>query len=194
MFTFTGSGTELLFRTLTLVGSRPGVLERALREIEDAGPLEDPDSIERLPYVEACLRETGRLYAPVSRTFHRAPVGEVFDHRRITPTMEIVHFFPVLQRDTRVDPAADLFRPERWLEPGAVLDDHSNVFLSGSRACPGRDLILFVCKAAAAYQLGRNAVRADAPALETDPLPVSYPRRGTRLTVDAVDAYTAAVG
>jgi cytochrome P450 len=75
MFTFTGSGTDLLARTLTLVASRPAVRERVLKEIAEKGPLDQASTIDRLDYLEACLLETCRLFPPVTRTFHVAPAG-----------------------------------------------------------------------------------------------------------------------
>ena len=75
MFTFPGSGTDLLVRTLALICARPDVQQRALQEVRDAGPLDDPRSIQKLAYLEACLREAGRLFPPVTKTFHRAPKG-----------------------------------------------------------------------------------------------------------------------
>jgi hypothetical protein len=52
----------------------------------------------------------------------------------------------------------------------------SNLFLRGPRACPGMDLILFVCKAAAARQLGELGLIARQELLTRDPLPVSFPK------------------
>jgi hypothetical protein len=42
--------------------------------------------------------------------------------------------------------------------------------------CPGKDLILFVCKAAIATLLQEQKVRVDSPVLSRDPLPFSFPR------------------
>src|SRR2546430_7437168 len=72
MFTFTGSGTDLLLRTLALITSRQDTYEKVKREMRQAGSLGDPEAIGRLSYVEACLLETGRLFPPVQLTFHRA--------------------------------------------------------------------------------------------------------------------------
>jgi len=184
MFTFTGSGTDLLTRTLALVGSRTDVAERVVAEIAAAGPLDDAATIEKLEYLEACLRETGRLFPPVTKTFHVAPQGASFEGRTIPAGMEIVHYFPLLQRDTERDATADEFRPERWMggETGSA-GASSYLFLGGARTCPGEDLILFTCKSALALLIGRHGVRADAPALAVDPLPLTYPRKQVRIHV-----------
>ena len=78
MFTFTGSGTDLLTRTLAMVGSRPEVGEKVRQEIAAAGALDQANSIGQLNYLEACLMETCRLFPPVTRTMHVAPEGDTF--------------------------------------------------------------------------------------------------------------------
>ena len=98
-----------------------------------------------------------------------------------------------LHTDPRFWDEPDAFRPERWLEPEPDAPAQaSNLFLRGPRGCPGEDLILFVCKAALAHQLGesrgtRGSGELGAPVhlrpaarssrLARDPLPVSFPDR-----------------
>lgn len=178
MFTFTGSGTDLLARTLMLVTSRPDVHRRVLEEIRGAGFAASAETIGRLPYLNACLLETGRLFPPVTRTFHRNGNAAGGGHE------EIVHYFPLLQRDDRLGSTVHSFLPERWLAP--ELDapaQASNLFLRGPRACPGMDLILFVCRAAAARQLGELKLAGWSERLSRDPLPVSFPVSDPRFTV-----------
>ena len=176
MFTFTGSGTDLLARTLVLVTSRPPVLERVLDEVRGADPLQHPESVEGLRFVEACLLETGRLFPPVTRTFHSKAVG--------AGSRLLLHWFPLLQRDDRLGPTVHAFRPERWLS--SELDEAaeaSNLFLRGPRACPGMNLILFTCKIALARLVGEFGVTARHVRLTSDPLPVSFPGIPSRFTV-----------
>lgn len=174
MFTFTGSGTDLLVRTLALIGSNPGVHHEVLSEARAAGRLDSADTVERLPYLEACLLEAGRLFPPVTRTFHaHAGAGGT-----------IVHWFPLLHRDERLGPTVNAFRPERWL--GDELDaaaGESNLFLRGPRACPGMHLILFVCKGALLRVLVEQNVVASLDRLTSDPLPISFPKRHPRFSV-----------
>lgn len=178
MFTFTGSGTDLLARTLMLVTSRPEVHRRVLDEINGAGPAESAETISRLPYLNACLLETGRLFPPVTRTFHRD--GSQAARR----DEEIVHYFPLLQRDDALGPTVHSFKPERWLEPDLdAAAQASNLFLRGPRACPGTDLILFVCRAAIARQLAELKLAGRSERLARDPLPISFPEKDPRFTV-----------
>ena len=178
MFTFTGSGSDLLARTLMLVTSRPDVHKHVLDEIRAVGPSDQADTVGRLAYLEACVLETGRLFPPVTKTFHsRNP-------KTGAKPEQVVHYFPLLQRDDRLGPNVHGFHPERWLS--ATLDEAaaaSNLFLRGPRACPGMDLILFVCKAAIAQQLGELRLSARQERLTHDPLPVSFPKADARFTV-----------
>jgi cytochrome P450 len=178
MFTFTGSGTDLLARTLAMVTCRPEVHRRALDEINQAGPTSSAETIGKLPYLNACLLETGRLFPPVTRTFHVAADSEA------EGDAQIVHYFPLLQRDDALGPTVHAFQPERWLAP--ELDgpaSASNLFLRGPRACPGMDLILFVCRAASARLLGELFLSGHSEILSSDPLPVSFPESEALFTV-----------
>jgi len=176
MFTFTGSGADLLTKTLTMLVSRPNVGDRVREEIAAAGPLDELGTIGRLPFLEACIMETCRLFPPVFRTMHVAPEGDVFEGVAIRPGMEIWHYFPVTYRDTSVDHMANHFEPQKWVDSG---DErrlaYANFFLSGARACPGEDLIIFICKAAIAILLGQDRARPASSALVSDPLPFAFP-------------------
>ncbi|WP_175628249.1 cytochrome P450 [Thioalkalivibrio denitrificans] len=166
MFTFTGSGTDLLTRTLAMITSRPAVHRQALDELSAAGAPDQATTVGSLKYLEACLLETGRLFPPVRMTFHRSKDGE----------QEIIHYFPLLHRDPALGASVDAYRPERWLDPaGDAITGASSLFLRGPRSCPGQGLILFVCKAALAQQLGEIGMRVRTTRLSVDPLPVTFP-------------------
>jgi cytochrome P450 len=181
MFTFTGSGTALLTRALCLVSSRPNALALVLDEVRACGPIDDPAKIDQLTFLNACLLEAGRLFPPVTKTFHERIASSASASAK--PGREYAHYFPLLQRDDRLGPTVHEFRPERWLEP--TLDAPaaaSNLFLRGDRACPGMDLILFVCKTAIVRQLAELEVSAVQERLAHDPLPVSFPKVSRRFT------------
>jgi len=167
IFTFTGSGTDLLAKTLAMVGSRP---DAAARIRSEASP-DDHDG-----FGAACLLETGRLFAPVARTFHRAPSGASYGGRTIPPGTEIVHYLPLQQRRRSDDPTTDDFVPERWLDQSGAASyrRYPNLFLSGARVCPGRDLVLPILEQAMTAQLVLGA-SVGAPRLASDPLPLSFP-------------------
>ena len=177
MFTFTGSGTDLVARALTLILSDVNARRKAEAELERAGPLEDPATIDGLTFLEACLMEGAHLFPPVTRTFHTAPNGASVNGVMIPPRMEVVHSFPLISSADATD--ARRFRPERWMER-ANAPPGFDPFLGGVRHCPGRSIIMHVSKAALAAMIGRQRLTLDGVTLNTDSLPAEFPRRGVR--------------
>lgn len=174
MFTFTGSGSDLLARGLALIGSRPEVLRRVRQELTAAGPLDAPAAVDGLQYLESCLLEGARLYPPVRFTIHRAGSADTVNGKEIPPATEMIQVFSLTQRDGAADTTADDFKPERWTDPHSPVEAmYPNIFLSGARRCPGRDLILFVCKGAAACLL-QGGLTILAGELAKDPVPFSF--------------------
>ena len=185
MFTFTGSGTDLLARTLGIVASRDDVHSRVQDEATEQSATKSASAMMNMEYLDACLLETCRLFPPVTRTFHVAPRGDTFDGFHIPAGMEILHFFTASQRDTSVDPTANDFRPERWTESGGnAAAVYPSLFLGGARDCPGKDLILFVCKAAISMLVKQGRIRSQCPDLSEDPMPYSFPESGLRFSTD----------
>jgi hypothetical protein len=172
MFTFTRSGTDLLTRTLAMTTTRSDVRRRVAEECAAAGAADRAETVERLAFTRACVLETGRLFPPVTRTFH---------HGVAEGGREVVHWFPLLQRSEALGASVHDFRPERWLAdaPDAAAAA-SNLFLRGPRACPGSDLILFVCTAAVARQVGEIGITGRGSRLSRDPLPISFPEGEAR--------------
>ena len=186
MFTFVGSGTDLLARTLGIVASRDEVYERVRAEAIERSAANSASGVMDMDYLESCLLETCRLFPPVTRTFHVAPKGDTFNGIQVPPGMEILHCFTASQRALSVDETADDFRPERWLEPGSNAGAiYPGLFLGGARHCPGKGLILFVCNAAISRLVKDSRIRSECPALSEDPMPYSFPESGLRFTVDS---------
>jgi cytochrome P450 len=178
MFTFTGSGADLLARSLAMISARQETLDRIAEEIEAVGMPSEVENIHRLRYLEACILETGRLFPPVVQTTHRAARSSSFDGFAIPAGTEIVQFFPFTNRARSTDPLAGHFCPDRWLDASDPIHKRApNLFLSGARACPGRNLILFIEKAAIARLVCDGNVRARRGVLSVDPLPFSFPGR-----------------
>jgi cytochrome P450 len=183
MFTFTGSGTDLLVRALALVSAREDVRKRAHQELFNAGAANDASSIGKLEYLDACFREAGRLYPPVTKTFHRAPAGAIAGRYQVPADAEIVHYLPMLYRHASAQPDVHSFKPERWLAAGADARPYPDMFLSGARSCPGQQLIMFVCKTAASLLLQRGLV-VETQSLKQEPLPLSFPQKEARFRYD----------
>jgi cytochrome P450 len=178
MFTFTNSGSDLLGRSLAMITARPESLQRVRQEIAAAGPLDQAETIDKLSYLAACILETGRLYPPVTQTVHRAASQDEFNGVDIPADTELLQLFPLTNRDTSLDALANHFHPERWLDPDdAVHRNYPNLFLSGARACPGQDLILFIDKAALAILIQNQTFQPKSTLLSSDPLPFSFPAK-----------------
>jgi cytochrome P450 len=180
MFTFTGSATDLVLRTLTLITATPNVQRSVMAELASAGPLDGPTfESAALPLLEACLVETGHLYPPVTRTFHSAALGATLNGVQFPPGTQIMHLFPLFTADLwGVD--SPRFDPHRWLAataPACGFDP----FLGGARRCPGRSLILVVCKTALASLLIQHRLSVKVPGVTASALPGQFPRRGLRL-------------
>ena len=180
MFTFTGSATDLLTRALALISSAPAVRVRVLAEMQAAGPLDDGCNFAALPFLEGCLLEAAHLYPPVTRTFHCALAGATVGNVRIAPGMEIMHLFPPFTTDdVGEDADSRSFNPDRWMRAESPVCSF-DPFLGGVRRCPGKSVILLVCKVALASLLVQHQLVVDAPGLRARSLPAVFPRRGLR--------------
>ncbi len=179
MFTFGGSASLLLGRTVVLLLAQPVLLAQVRAELNAVcgtnGPFTE-DQIGRLKLLEACLQETGRLYPPVALTLHHTMVGDVHAGRRLPADTEILQLLGLLQRPLRPSIEASEFQPQRWLE-GAGGCPFSNLFLSGARACPGKDLILFVLKTGLAVLLARPQLALPHAVFNGPQWPLCFPDR-----------------
>jgi len=102
----------------------------------------------QLPYFNAVIKETLRLYAPIPTYEPRtSPVDTVIDGYEI-PAGTVVGMSPYcLHRDEKVFPSPLEFEPERWLTSSGTLIPESDLknryfwaFSSGGRMCIGMHL------------------------------------------------------
>ncbi|KAJ9622990.1 hypothetical protein H2204_011334 [Knufia peltigerae] len=107
-----------------------------------------PRELTQLPYLNAVVRETLRLYSPLPAFEpRRSPIDTVIDGYAI-PTGTVVGMSPFcLHRDETVFPSPLQFKPERWLtDSGALLPEadlrnrYFWAFSSGARMCIGMHL------------------------------------------------------
>ncbi|OQV04715.1 hypothetical protein CLAIMM_09561 [Cladophialophora immunda] len=114
----------------------------------DSQGLPEPKDLTQLPYLNAVVRESLRLYAPLPAFEPRSsPVDTVIDGYEI-PAGTIVGMSPYcLHRDEGVYPSPLTFRPERWLTDSGTLIPESDIrnryfwaFSSGARMCIGMHL------------------------------------------------------
>ena len=161
MFTFTGSGTDLLAATLALVLSDPDAHRELVAGLSAAG--NDAAAIDALPFPTACLLETGHLFPPVARTFHHATTDLTMAHTHIAEGMELMHSFPLTEQAPTDAPR---FHPHTHTATSTF-----DPFLGGARHCPGQTLILFVCKVALAELLVTQRIELASAPLNVQSLP-----------------------
>ena len=129
-------------------------LDLLLDELTPLGPDADPLAWARLPYLDAVVKETLRLWpvvTDITRTLaqpmqlgrYELPVGT-----NIAASSAILHYDPDLYPD------AEAFRPERFLE--RRFGPHEYLpFGGGERMCPGSHLSVFELKIVLAALLTR---------------------------------------
>lgn len=110
--------------------------------------LPQPKDLTGLPYMNAVIKETLRLYAPLPTNEPRtSPIDTIVDGYEI-PAGTVVNMSPyALHRNETVYPSPLVFEPERWLTAEGKLipeaDDRNRyfwAFSSGARMCIGMHL------------------------------------------------------
>lgn len=172
---FSGAGSDSTASTMQsffyFLLNAPACYKTLLSEIDTAhrtGSLSDPvtyTEAQNLAYFQACLSEAMRLRPAVGLNMYRKlpPEGMVIDGAWYPGGTEVAVNGWVVHRDKTVFGAdADVYRPERWLEPNSkdmhkhmyqvsrpALGDHARVpltrsvkFGGGSHLCLGRNLAL----------------------------------------------------
>ncbi|KAF7356022.1 hypothetical protein MVEN_00931600 [Mycena venus] len=155
-----------LARFLTIVAEDSDLQQKLRAELQEAkakkAPGEDLDyvEIERLPLLDAVVREMLRVYAPVTFVWRQttkdvlvpltypirsATTGEEIKELLIEQGTAVYLGLGAANRSTAIwGPDAAEFKPERWLNrtqleaklPGAY--SGMMTFLSGAKVCPGR--------------------------------------------------------
>jgi cytochrome P450 len=156
-----GAGTETTGNTLSNftyhVIAQPSITKRLKDELQEAASqsqssgLMDYRTLERLPYLKACVKEALRLATGVSSRIPRSSRTETVTYR--TPTGESYVFPPGAvismsmldlhyNEDIFVD--AKTFKPERWLDNSKdKLQEMEKAFVPfsrGTRQCVGSEL------------------------------------------------------
>lgn len=118
-FLFAGHDTtaSTLSWLLYLVSTHPEVEARLLEELAPLGAeLPSCQALEALPFLDAVLRETLRLYPPAG--FTREPLSDVNLGGYDVPRGSQIFIFPYLvHRNESLFPDAERFEPARWLAP-----------------------------------------------------------------------------
>lgn len=141
--------------------------------------------LERLPYLQAVVNESLRLYPP-AYTIGRTSVEPIdLNGYHFPPSTTFLMSAWVAHRDPRhfADPLA--FRPERWLESSLPAGFAYFPFGGGPRRCIGQpfalmEAALVVATLAARFQFRLAPGRAVVP----EPLVTLRPKHGIRMRID----------
>ncbi|KAM0329799.1 hypothetical protein ACHAQA_003963 [Verticillium albo-atrum] len=97
------------------------------------------DAADRCTYLQAVIKETLRLYAPLPSTEPRSVGAESVVDGYSIPADTVVGMSPyIIHRNPEVFKNPLVFNPDRWLGPDAVeLNRHFWAFSSGGRMCIG---------------------------------------------------------
>jgi cytochrome P450 len=134
------------------------VLERLVAEIDGLGPAPEPEAMAKLPYLEAVVQETLRLYPVVAiatrqlqRPFelkgHQLPAGVI-----VGAATSLVHYREDLY------PEPERFRPERFLGKTFGPSEYFP-FGGGARRCLGAAFAMYETKIVLATLLGALRVQ-----------------------------------
>ncbi|MGW6981259.1 cytochrome P450 [Streptomyces sp. NPDC054932] len=173
---------DTLLRTLLLLGAHPA--EQDLAAAEAAAEIAAGGDRGELPRLRACVRESLRLY-PVVPDLIRVTRAET-EWRGVRYPAGTSVLLPAAfhQRDPERVPAAHVFVPGRWKNPGADQDIRMAPFSHGGGRCPGDQLGLMITAALCAEVLRSHRIGRTRPVLDpVGPLPAALDRHGIRLTL-----------
>ncbi|KAH8754363.1 putative P450 monooxygenase [Diaporthe sp. PMI_573] len=125
----TDSTATTLRMALHYISTSPGVLERLLAEFDGAiaagrvsRPIVKNSEALTLPYLQACIRETLRMYPPVlvlmaKQVPHGGIEIDIDGQKRFLPDGTQIGWNPYrfTRRTDIFGPDVDVFRPDRWL-------------------------------------------------------------------------------
>jgi cytochrome P450 len=171
--------------TLALVGDRHGVQRRLRAELADTldGAIPTPADLDDLPFLDAVVRESLRLYPPQYALFREPTETVTLEGYRLDPGTTVVLSPWVCQRDSEHWRAVEQFRPERWLAERDRPDFAYFPYGGGPRFCLGRLLaeqtirlvVATVCQRRRLQLQSELSVRAG-PTLSLDPLELGVSR------------------
>ncbi|KAI5631853.1 cytochrome p450 domain-containing protein [Phthorimaea operculella] len=126
----------------SMLAQHPDVQEKVYQELmgvfEGDEPVR-PDHLSRLPYLDAVIRETLRLYPPVPVITRQADRDTELPNGVVLPegTRIMIHLWAINRHPAYWGPDADQFKPERFLNYTPKHPAQLATFSIGPRACIG---------------------------------------------------------
>jgi cytochrome P450 len=151
---------------------RNEVQQELASALEDGGQISST-AIDRLPYLNAVLQETMRIFPPVPLTLRETAHDTTIQSQFVPAGTTIVICPWAVNTSTQLwGPDAREFNPDRWMQPGTANTGGADsnyaitTFLHGPRSCIGKDFAKaeFACLVAAL--VGRFAFEFEDPAYE----------------------------
>ncbi len=171
---------DTLLRTLLLLGAHPA--EQDLATAEAAAEAAAGADRGQLPRLRACVRESLRLYPVVPDLIRVTRAETEWRGVRYPAGTSVLVPAAFHQRDPERVPAAHVFVPGRWKNPGADQDIRMAPFSHGDGRCPGDQLGLMATAALCAEVLRGHRVTGTRPVLDpVGPLPATLDPQGIRL-------------
>lgn len=136
----------------------PRVLNRLREELAPLGPDADPLAWANLPYLDAVVKETLRLWPVVTDINRVLARPMVLGSYELPAGTNIAASSAILHYDPDLYPDGETYRPERFLERRFGPYEYMP-FGGGERMCPGGHLAVFELKIALAALLTRARFR-----------------------------------
>jgi len=142
----TGSALEHIFYHIL---ANPAIKTRLLADLSDAnerGDLTSHETLKRIPYLDAVVREGLRMVNGVSGRLPRYDPHNPITYKGYTfpPGTVVSMSIRDMHLDSDCFPEPHVFDPERWLDPS--MQKRSEQFFvpfgKGSRSCVGRELAM----------------------------------------------------
>ena len=147
-------------RTLALIASHPEIHAELIREINGTD-VSQAASIDRLTGVENAVHETLRLWSGTPLFNRECLADSLLGDFQMSKGVQVYLPVAYLCRDPVIyGEDAERFNPDRWLSSRSTFMLH---FGRGPRRCAGRDIALFIMKAAIAHLLRRNQYQLHSP-------------------------------
>ncbi|KXJ88973.1 cytochrome P450, partial [Microdochium bolleyi] len=120
------------------------------------------DAVARMPYLNAVLEESLRLFPPIAGGPLRVSPGEFVDGIYIPAGVGVSAHIWYVHRDPDLVPRPDSFEPERWLgDENSEEKPFTFPFLMGPRACIGINLAYLEMRVALAKMVYRYDFELD---------------------------------
>lgn len=144
----TGALSWFLYALCLHPQSQEKCLEEINRVVKDPAGYPTYDELNELRYLDACFRESMRLFTTLRQASPRTAVAETnLGGFPIAPGTLIFVNFHVMHNDPTLWDSVDSYNPQRWLEPTKKEDELPFMpFSDGTHLCPGYRLAYLQAK------------------------------------------------